>query len=129
MRKEANREMSFNRGITQNQLLESAMLTIDQVIKIYEEGFDLLLKGVSRSGLKGELDPGTLEINIYQSNVDSEYDRDITILHEFIHARDEILPRDPLVDCSLVDMEAMQTYEENPHVLQYIKELFEVGSP
>ena len=115
------------RGSLKNRLHESTMLTICQVNRIYQEGFDLFIRGVCRSGIKGEFDPGALEINIYQKNVESEYDMDITILHEFIHARDEVLSGSRLADCRLVDMEAVRTYEENPHVLRYIKELFDVG--
>lgn len=105
----------------------SKMLTIDQINRIYREGFDILLKGNSHRGLKGEIDPAALEILIYLANAESEYDRDITLLHELIHAREEIDPTYTPLECHRIDEEAIRTYEQKPHILQYVKELYELG--
>ena len=103
------------------------MLTIDQVNRIYREGFDIHLKRNSLRGLKGEIDPAALEILIYLANAESEYDRDITLLHELIHAREEIGPMDSSLECHHSDEEAIRTYEQSPHVLEYVKDLYDLG--
>ena len=102
------------------------MLTIDQVNEIYREGFDLRLKRTRHPGFKGEIDPSTYEIIIYQANTESQYDKDITILHEFLHARDELNARLESADCSLIDREAEWIYNNHPYVLQYIKDLYNI---
>ena len=100
------------------------MLTINQVNKIYQEGFNVRFKRNPHSAFKGEIDSGTLEILIYEANTESRYDKDITILHEFIHARDEVKSIHSSVRCSGIDKEAIWTYNNRPHVVQYIKELY-----
>ena len=100
------------------------MLTIDQVNRMYQEGYDVRFKKKSFPGLKGEFDPGTSEILIYHENADSQYDRDITILHEFIHAREEMEARYSSGNCNSIDEEAMRTYQQRPDVLMYLKELY-----
>jgi len=102
------------------------MLTIDQVNEIYQEGFDLRLKRTPHPGFKGEIDPSTYEIIIYQSNTESQYDKDITILHEFLHARDELNASLEAADCSLIDREAEYIYNNHPYVLAYIKDLYNI---
>ncbi len=102
------------------------MLTIDQVNRIYQEGFDIRFKKNPFRGLKGEFDPGTSEILIYHENADSQYDRDITILHEFIHAREDVEPRYSSGDCNRIDEEAIRTYHQRPDVLLYLKELYSI---
>jgi len=100
------------------------MLTIKQINRIYQKGFELRLKKNPHPAFKGEIDPATLEIFIYQANVESQYDEDITILHEFLHARDEINSADSPAKCSSIDKEAIRTYKDKPHVLEYIKDLY-----
>ncbi len=102
------------------------MLTINQVNKIYQEGFDIRVTRAHHPGFKGEIDPSTLEIFIYQSNVESQYDKDITILHEFLHAKDELKSNLSSTRCSNIDKQAVWIYNNKPHVLQYIKDLYNI---
>ena len=102
------------------------MLTLRQVEKICETGVDITFsrKRVTRD-LMGEYDPGTLEAVIYLANNPSEFERDITLLHEMIHARDDMKAARLLNGrCDDVEQEAKETYQKRPYVLQYIKEFY-----
>lgn len=102
------------------------MLTIKQVERIYEEG--IIIRFVKRwqsSRQKGTFNPETLEVKVYLSSINSPEDRDTTILHELIHARDDITGRRSAGICSpSVENEAVQTYRRKPQVLDYVKQLY-----
>ena len=104
-----------------------AGFTIPQVTRIYREGFDIRFRKRSKSGVKGEINPGTLNIDIYLANAESERDRDITILHELVHAWEETMLLDEQISEKKVDELAIYMYEECPWVLEYIKELVHSG--
>ena len=102
------------------------MLTKNNVIQLYADGLTVRRRRKKHpQQLKGEYDPVGFEINIYTPHLTSERDRDITLLHEFIHARDD---RKGLVNhraCSpRVEREAEATYQRRPLVLALIKELY-----
>ncbi|MBI2671849.1 hypothetical protein HYX16_02855 [Candidatus Woesearchaeota archaeon] len=111
----------------QQRKVTKIMLTIRQIIKLCEDGVDITFKKTRQKSLKGEYSDQALEIIIYMDNIGSEYDLDITILHEFIHARDYTKP-ERYHDRSEkhIDEEALRTYNKRPYVLKFIKELYEL---
>lgn len=101
------------------------MLTIHQVNTLYRDGVDIRFKKKKGSNrLKGEYDPNSLEGIIYMKEVESLEDRDITMLHEFIHARNGARGYRYKDVEDVVETEAKKTYERRPEVLKYIKELY-----
>ena len=118
------------------------MLTIDQIVKVSEEGVNILFKDTpSHFGYKGLYEPGTQAIIIYNKAISSAYDFHITLLHEFVHARDDVLyshifftnARGRVSDISdaleyeeATEQEAINTYKENRGVLDLIKELYKI---
>jgi len=99
------------------------MLDISHIVKLYRNGLDLYVKKFHNLGFKGEFDPSQLAIFIYSFNLESDYDRDITILHEFIHARNDIL-YDRWDRDDNVEKEAICAYNKSQSILTFIKELY-----
>jgi len=104
------------------------MLTIDDVIKLYKE--DLRIRFVHKphpQGLRGEYDPADEEVIIYLAHNESAFDRDMTLLHEFYHAKqDMICNRKAPEGEGLAEKEAGRTYKHRPGVLKAIKELYDI---
>lgn len=66
------------------------MLSKNNVIQLYNDGLVIRWRRKKHpQQLKGEFDPAAFEVNIYTKHLLSEHDRDLTLLHEFIHARDD----------------------------------------
>ena len=102
------------------------MLTLNQIIDIYRKGVEIKFKRKSKDNrIKGEYDPSTLEAIIYVNNNLSNEDKDITILHELIHARDDIKGK-RLNREKGVEREAIETYKESPEILEFIKALYKI---
>ncbi len=103
-------------------------LTLQQLVKLYSEGVVLKFKKKSHPDfIKGEYSPDCLEIYIYLSHIDSKYDRDITILHELIHARNDLFPKKSSKDTEyFVEKEAIETYHKKPEVIEFIKAKYEL---
>jgi hypothetical protein len=106
------------------------MLTKKDILKLYSEGLEIKFRRKKHpQGLKGDYDPSSCQINIYAGAVSSEYERDLTLLHELIHARDDRHGKKrhtrPVLDSS-IEKEALQTYEKKPHILSLIKELYKI---
>jgi len=104
------------------------MLTTNQVIKLYDVGVKIKFKRKQHPrGLKGQYDPSTLEILIYRPSIESTKDRDITILHEFIEAREDTKAvRSSGKPCEVGEREAKMTYHNRPYVLELIKEMYNI---
>ena len=104
------------------------MLTQKDVIQLYNEGLILRWRRKKHpQHLKGEYDPVGFEINVYTPHLASDHDRDLTLLHEFIHARDDRRGRANNRTCSpWVEKEAEATYTKQPRVLALIKELYRI---
>lgn len=102
------------------------MLTKNNVIQLYNDG--LVIRWHRKKHpqqLKGEYDPAGFEVNIYTHHLISEHDRDMTLLHELIHARDDRKGLPNNRTCSpRVEQEAEATFQRRPGVLALIKELF-----
>ncbi len=101
------------------------MLTINQVNKLYEHGVKITMKKSSLEVKRGEYDPSEKEILIYRKNITSRSEMDMTILHEFIHARNDIL-RGKDVSDKMVEKEAAETYSKRPKVLECIVQLYDI---
>ena len=105
------------------------VLTIHQVNELFAEGVGIKFRRKAHPfGDKGNYDPSQLRIEVYTPNLESRIDRDITILHEFIHARDEIKGTHYYHrrNHRSVEKEAIDTYKKRPEVLEYIKELYAI---
>jgi hypothetical protein len=102
------------------------MLTIEQVIRCVEEGISIEFKKSGPKGIKGEYDPSTQRISIYVNNLGSPMDMGLTILHEFIHARDDIGSARGECAESKVEREAMLTYRNAPHVIRFIRQIYQI---
>ena len=105
------------------------MLNVRQVIRTYQSGVEIKLKRKPHhQNLKGEYDPSNLEIRVYLPAQESKLERDITILHEMIHARDgsEVRVYSLSGYEKSIDKEARETYKRRPHVLEFVKQLYGV---
>lgn len=106
------------------------MLTKKDILKLYDEGLEIKFRRKRHpQGLRGDYDPSACEINVYTKAVSSAYERDITLLHEFIHARDDRNDNKRQTGQALdsrIEKEALQTYEKKPSVLALIKELYKI---
>ncbi|MAG39217.1 hypothetical protein CMO90_03980 [Candidatus Woesearchaeota archaeon] len=107
------------------------MLTIDEVVKVCEEGVYLdFNKKPHPEGLKGMYDPSELLISIYLPEIESNNDMTMTLLHEFVHARDDLYYQNTYYITDIKDYEqdteitAMKTYQQDPFVIKAIKELY-----
>lgn len=105
------------------------MLSKKDVMMLYYDGLEIKFRRKRHPrGLKGDHDPSASEINIYTSHITSEYERDITILHEFIHARNDHkgFLDDADEGCEQVEEEAKETYRQRPYVIALVKELYKI---
>lgn len=104
------------------------MLTIDQVIEVYQNGVEIKYRRKKHHyNLKGEYDPGLREVNVYLPSIDSSKDKDITLLHELIHARNDLKSaKQPDIEDSVVEEEALKTYQKKYYVLQFIKLIYAI---
>ena len=115
------------------------MLTVHQIVKLFESGVSVKSKQRHSKHFLGVYDHSQLEISIYEAEIkreariegeNLEKQRGVTILHEFVHARDDCIQsaRSPKKRASgierEVDKEAMQTYNTRPYVLEFIKRLY-----
>ena len=108
------------------------MLNINEIIKT-QQGLDIFLKKeLDSEGFKGLYDPDRQKITIFYSNIQDNKDRDLTLLHEFIHARDDICYSNIYYIKDIIDYEtsteneAVKTYKEKPYILNLIKELYNI---
>ena len=71
------------------------MLGIENIISMYDEEIDVKLIKTKPlkpdPNRKGLWDPGEYTINIYLPNIESKKDFHLTLIHEFLHAKREIL--------------------------------------
>ena len=105
------------------------MLSKKDVLTLYDEGLEIKFRRKPHPDkLRGEYNPGAFQVNIYSPAITSGRERDLTILHEFIHARDD---RQGTVNehaCRAgVEDEARKTFDKRPEVLMLIKELYRIG--
>jgi hypothetical protein len=103
------------------------MLTKKEVIQLYQDGLEVKLRRKRHpEKLKGDYDPSQFEISIFLPELVSEFEFGVTLLHEFIHARDE---RKDVLDKNdeKVEVEARATNEKRPHILEFIKDLYHIG--
>ena len=102
------------------------MLTIDHVIQLCEDGVGICFKRKPHPlGFKGEWDVSTLGIYIFVPHCNSLADRDITLIHEFIHARNDLIFDNENPDMD-IENEALETYMQTQGVLDSIKELYSI---
>lgn len=106
------------------------MLTASQVIALcQEEGIVVKLKRTALDNkVQGDYVQADHEVILYLPNITSQSDFDLTLLHEFIHARDDYKywrtsERQSKIEKE-VENEALKTYNCNPSVLELIKELY-----
>lgn len=99
---------------------EKRELTVEKVNSVFEENYEIVFRKRAeekgRESIKGEIDPAAFEIIIYLDNAESERDKDISLLHEFIHAVDEVSEVDDsnASNCREAEKEAIGIYNEKP---------------
>lgn len=104
------------------------MLTKKEVTELYQDGLEVRLRRKRHpEKLKGDYDPSHFEISIFLADLASEFEFGITLLHEFIHARDE---RKGVLDINdeTVEAEARKTNDKRPHILEFIKDLYHIDN-
>jgi hypothetical protein len=107
------------------------MLTIKEIIQLYRHGLEVRLRRKKHpKSLKGYYDPSHFEINIFLPDLVSEFDFGVTLLHEFVHARDDRKSGQDDSDESgeRVEAEARETHDKRSYILELIKELYNIGS-
>lgn len=98
------------------------MLTTRQVIKLAGRIDVELCTNKHSYFIKGSYLPDFELITIYLPDIDSEEDFDVTLVHEFIHARDKTS------DCErTTEEEAIETYRRTPEIARFIRELFDLN--
>lgn len=104
------------------------MLSKKEVIRLYNDGLTIRWRRKKHpQQIKGEYDPVGFEVHIYTPHLVSEHDRDMTLLHELVHARDDRKGLPNNRTCSpRVEREAEATYRRRPSVLALIKELYKI---
>lgn len=108
------------------------LLTINQVVRLCQGGVDIRLVNNKPHprGIKGEFDMSFLEIVVYKPNIESHEDMDITILHEFIHARNYTNPcfsdSDEHRMEEHIEEQAVMTYIKRPYLPRFIKQLYSI---
>ena len=109
--------------------INKKMLTLNQIIKLYEEGIEIeFSKSRKEKYLKGYYE--FPEITIYTRNIESREDMHITILHELIHARNQQKNNDQKVINreKQVEKEAQKTYSKRPHLIELIKNIYNIDN-
>ena len=107
--------------------MNNKMLSKSAVRMAYEKGLETRLSiRLHPQGNRGLYDPQTKRIFVYLSAISSWYDFYITLLHEFIHARDDLIRSisDFKSTEARVDQEARKTYQKRPKTLELIIELY-----
>ena len=102
------------------------MLNKKEVTQLYRDGLEVRLRRKRHpENLKGDYDPSRFEISIFLTDLASELEFNITLLHEFIHARDErkgvLFKKDKTVEA-----EARKTNDKRPQILEFIKDLYHI---
>lgn len=120
------------------------MLTIEQIIKLHDSGVTINFSD-EPSEMKGCYDPSTTDITIFSNSLESEEDYCITLLHEFIHAKDDLFYDNKDISDHLsglvssnpyngnrsvyerdTEEEALTVYNKMPHILDFIKKIYEL---
>ena len=122
------------------------MLSISQILKLYDYQVSVKFRKKPRElkmerfevdcfEMKAEFNNESLEIILYAPFNKTEYERDMSLLHEFIHARDDLLKgygnlrghtRAEYRECADVELEALETYKKRPYILEMIKDLYQI---
>ena len=107
------------------------MLTEKEVTQLYRHGLEVRLRRKKHpQSLKGYFDPSNFEISIFLPGLVSEFEFGVTLLHEFIHARNDLKGGQDENDelSEKVETEARETQGKRPYILELIKELYNIGS-
>ncbi len=106
------------------------MLTIEDIIHLCEDVLEVRLKKRCKmKGCKtwsGEFQFETSTIYIYTDTIKDERDYGITLLHEFIHARNYFILdiADDQEDEMEVEREAIETYEKQPGIVDLLNDIY-----
>ena len=120
------------------------MLTIEQIIKIHDSGVTVNFSDET-SEMKGCYDPSTTKITIFSNSLNSEKDYHITLLHEFIHAKDDLFYDNKEINDHLsgvvsnnpyngnksfyerdTEKESLTVYNNMSYILAFIKKIYEL---
>jgi len=108
------------------------MLKIKDILKL-RDGLELILKReITSEEFKGLYEPDSKRIIIFYSNIKNKKDMDLTLLHEFVHARDHICYSNIRYISDIgnyeksTEKEAIKTYIKKPHILRLIKDIYNI---
>ena len=96
------------------------MLTINNILKLYQEGIDIIITN-KLSNIAGEWDISNLCVWLYKRNIKSKKERDLTLIHELIHAKGDLIVY-KRIDEVKVEEEAVQTYLKKPYIIEFLKD-------
>jgi hypothetical protein len=107
------------------------MLTIEDVINICENDYEISLTNQPPSfypTTMGYTEPDNSLINIYLDNIPSMREYSITLIHEFIHAKNELnkFTDNLFDDDKFTEAEAVETYNKTPEVVELIIDLYDL---
>jgi len=94
------------------------MLTINNILKLYDEGVDIVITN-KLSNIAGEWDISNLCVWLYKRNIKSKRERDITLVHELGHAKEDLICYKGLDEVQ-IEEEAVQTYLKKPYVIEFL---------
>jgi hypothetical protein len=102
------------------------MLTVDDFIKVYQHAVDLHLKEKPhKSSRRGVWREDYWKVLVYIPAHDNLDDLYKTIIHEFIHARNDLVTPEMSDLEEDVEAECIETFIKNPEVIDYIKECYQ----
>lgn len=103
------------------------MLSIEDIIELYENGEVNSIKvnwHNQAHNVTGILEPERHCIVLYMKNISDQKELNLTILHEFVHARYNYIMEIDDENKIEVENEAICLYENEPYILEFIKDFY-----
>jgi len=98
------------------------MLTINNILKLYGKGVDIVITN-KPSKISGEWDLSSLIVFLYKRNIKSKEERDITLIHELTHAKEDLVTYRSKDD-EAIEEKAIRTNFKKPYLIELVKDLF-----
>jgi len=98
------------------------MLTINNILELYNKGVDIIITN-KPSDDAGEWDLSSLCVFLYKKNIKSKEEVYLTLIHELMHARDDLIFNRP-IDETRAEKEAIKTYFKRPYITELLKDLY-----
>ena len=107
------------------------MLTIHQIIGLAENIDIEIINKRSPHFVFGVYEPDNFLVKIFLPDIKDRENFNLTLVHELIHARDDVLANRSLIEGEndyekSVEDEAKKTYAKHPEYIKFIRELFHI---